>query len=57
MFGTAWHAVIRVALQTHSVALRSEVLRKSETVGIIKIFVLASQMERSSSVLFLPDCF
>lgn len=57
MFGTAWHAVIRVALQTHSVAVRSEVLRKSETVGIIKIFVLASQMERSSSVLFLPDCF
>lgn len=57
MFGTAGHAVTRVPPQTHSVAVHGEVLRKNETLGIIKIVVLASQMERSSPVLFLPECF
>lgn len=57
MLGTAGHAVTRVLPQTHSVAVHSEVLRKNETVGIIKIVALASQMEKSFPVLFLPECF
>lgn len=55
MLGTAGHAVTRAPPQTHSVAVYGE-LRKNETVGIIKIVALASQMERSS-VLFLSECF
>lgn len=56
MLGTAGHAVTWAPPQTHSVDVYGEVLRKNETVGIIKIVALASQMERSS-VLFLSECF
>lgn len=45
MLGTAGHAVTRVPPQTHSVAVHSEVLRKNETVGIIKIVVLVKWRE------------
>lgn len=44
MVGTSGHAVSQVHPQTHSVAVHGQVLRKNETVGIIKIVALASQM-------------
>lgn len=43
-------------LHKHTLAMHGGVLGKNETVGIIKIVVLASQMKRSYPVLFLPDC-